>query len=249
VEPERETSQVVTVMTANVAAGLAPDAAIEAAVRAELPDIVAFQELTQDQANRLREALADLYGHVAFIADGNEGRGVMSRLPIQSSRAMEFAVGRPDSITEVEINGMVLTVVVAHPRPQRITRSGLVFEFSSLRQMMHLANHTLEAAPAVMVGDFNMSPRHPGYRRLRQLGLQDAWFETGRGWGLTFPTRIGYTKWSSGRLARGRMTPVVRFDYIWCTADITIQAAWVGPDTGSDHAPVLARLAVPLPAP
>lgn len=236
-------------MTANVAAGLAPDDAIEASVRAEDPDIVAFQELTQNQANRLREALADLYEHVAFIADGNEGRGVMSRFPIRSSRAIEFAAGRPDSITEVEIGGTMLTVVVAHPRPQRITRSGLVFGFSSLRQMIHLANHTREAAPAVMVGDLNMSPRHPGYRRLRQLGLQDAWFAAGRGLGLTFPTRVGNTRWSSGRLARRRVTPVVRFDYIWCTTDITVQAVWVGPDSGSDHAPVLARLSIPLPSP
>jgi endonuclease/exonuclease/phosphatase (EEP) superfamily protein YafD len=37
----------------------------------------------------------------------------------------------------------------------------------------------------------------------------------------------------------------MRFDHIWHTADLETVEAWVGPDAGSDHAPVLARIAVP----
>jgi endonuclease/exonuclease/phosphatase (EEP) superfamily protein YafD len=158
---------------------------------------------------------------------------------------MEIAAGRPDCVATIDIDGIEVTIVVAHPRPQRVTRTGLLFAFSSLRQMLHLGRYTIEAPPAVLLGDFNMTPRHPGYRRLRRLGLRDAWAERSEGRGLTFPTRIGYTRWSGKHLARQKVVPVVRFDYIWCTAEITILEAWIGPDTGSDHAPVLARVRLP----
>jgi len=242
-------SPAVTVMTANVGAGLAPDAGIEAALRAEMPDIVAFEELPRAQAHRLRATLEDLYPDTAFFADGHEGRGVMSRHPILSARSLEIATGRPDCIAVIDVSGVALTVVVAHPRPQRITRSGLLFDFPSRRQLLRLARMTREAAPAVMLGDLNMSPRHPGYLRIKALGLVDAFAAKGRGRGPTFPTRVGYGRWSGDRVARSKVPPVVRFDYIWCTPDISVDAAWIGPDAGSDHAPVLARLLLPPPPP
>jgi endonuclease/exonuclease/phosphatase family metal-dependent hydrolase len=228
---------------------LAPDAAIEAAIRAELPDIVALQELPHLQALRLQHSLADIYDEGVFIADGNEGRGILSRFPIRSSRTMEIAAGRPDFIAALDVGGAELTIVVAHPRPQRVTRAGLLFTFSSLRQMLQLARYTADASPAVLLGDFNMTPRHPGYRRLGRLGLRDAWVEGGKGRGLTFPMRIGYTRWPGEPLARRKVVPMVRFDYIWCTPEITVLEAWLGPDAGSDHAPVLARLHLPSIAP
>jgi vancomycin resistance protein VanJ len=36
---------------------------------------------------------------------------------------------------------------------------------------------------------------------------------------------------------------VARVDYIWHTPDLVALEAWVGADAGSDHLPVLARLA------
>jgi endonuclease/exonuclease/phosphatase (EEP) superfamily protein YafD len=33
-----------------------------------------------------------------------------------------------------------------------------------------------------------------------------------------------------------------RIDYIWYTGDFRAARAWVGPDAGSDHLPVLAKL-------
>jgi endonuclease/exonuclease/phosphatase family metal-dependent hydrolase len=241
-------SAVITVMTANVGAGLATDRKIEAAVRTAQPDIVAFEELPRAQAQRLRAALGDLYPATAFFADGHEGRGIISRHPILTARVLDIATGRPDCLAEIAVDGTELTVIVAHPRPQRMTRAGLLFDFPSRRQFLRLAQITRKAAPAVMMGDFNMSPRHPGYMRIRALGLVDAWMERGVGRGLTFPTRLGYSRWSSARIARGKVPPVVRFDYIWCTPDITVEKAWIGPDAGSDHATVLARLSLP-PAP
>jgi len=234
-----------TIMTANVAAGLAPTASIASAIRDGKPDIVALVELPRDQAGRLASILADPYPHTAFIADRNEGRGIFSRYPIAEYHSIEIAPGRPDLAASIAVQDQVLTVVVAHPRPQRVTRTGLLFAFSSLKQVLHLARYTSDEAPAILLGDLNMSPRHPGYRRLVRMGLRDAWAEANDARGSTFPTRIGYTRIPGEGLARQRMPPVVRFDYIWCTREIAVQDAWIGPDTGSDHASVLARLQLP----
>jgi len=94
------------------------------------------------------------------------------------------------------------------------------------------------------VGDLNFTPRHPMYRRLTRLGLHDAFAVAGRGRGRTLPVRIGPSSRVNHRLHWVPLPPVVRIDYIWHSATITALAAWVGPDGGSGHLPVLARLSI-----
>jgi endonuclease/exonuclease/phosphatase (EEP) superfamily protein YafD len=236
----------IVIMTANVGAGLAHDHQVVAAVRHERPDIVAFQELPRAQALRLKHLLADEYPDSAFFGDGNEGRGILSALPITWAHQMEISQGRPDVVALVDIDGQDLFVVVGHPRPQKMTPTGLMFSFGSKRQILRLGEITTDSPMSVLVGDLNMSPRHPGYGRLTKLGLVDAFAAKGKGPGNTFPTRIGSVRAASERMARRKVPPVVRFDYIWCTPNLDVEAAWVGTDTGSDHAPVLARLRVPV---
>jgi endonuclease/exonuclease/phosphatase (EEP) superfamily protein YafD len=40
------------------------------------------------------------------------------------------------------------------------------------------------------------------------------------------------------------LIPILRVDYIWLSGELNSMGAWVGEDTGSDHLPVLARLAL-----
>lgn len=236
--------QSLVVMTANVAAGLARDDDIVAAILAEDPDVVAFEELPRAQALRLRERLGDRYPQSAFFADGNEGRGILTRRPLLAATMLEVAEGRPDVLARIETGARDLAIVIVHPRPQRMTRTGLVFDFASLRQLLRTARIAMEASPAILLGDLNMSPRHPGYRRLERIGLVDAFGERGEGLGLTFPARVGFAKGVNERLARSKVVPLVRFDYIFATPDIAVEAAWVGADLGSDHLPVLARMRI-----
>jgi endonuclease/exonuclease/phosphatase family metal-dependent hydrolase len=233
------------IMTANVGAGLAPDEQIEAAVRTESPDIVAFQELPSAQALRLGQRFAADYPHATFHADGNEGRGILSTFPIVWTRPVEISQGRPDIMALIDIDGQDFFFIVGHPRPQKMTPTGLMFSFGSMRQILRLGEITKGSTTAVLVGDFNMTPRHPGYGRLERLGLVDAFALKGEGSGNTFPTRIGSVRKASSRVARQRVPPIVRFDYIWCTPNLKVEHAWVGTDTGSDHAPVLARVRLP----
>lgn len=235
----------IVVMTANVGAGLASVAEIEGAVRGERPDIVAFQELPREQAMALQSRLVDCYPHGYFTGDRNEGRGILSMYPLAWAHEVEISEGRPDVVALIDVEGQDLFLVVGHPRPQRLSLAGLVFSFGSKRQILRLGEITQDSPTALLVGDLNMTPRHPGYARLRKLGLVDAFAEKGEGAGNTFPIRVGSVRAASSRMARRRVPPVVRFDYIWCTPNVEIERAWVGMDTGSDHAPVLARLRIP----
>lgn len=241
----RRSGRSIVVMTANLAAGLAPDDQIVASIRAERPDIVAFQELLSEQAVRLERKLAREYPFSSFISDGNEGRGILSTFPIAWAREMEISTGRPDIVSLIDVDGQDLFLVVAHPRPQKVSRTGLLFTFGSKRQILRLGKITTDAATGILLGDLNMSPRHPGYIRLLDLGLVDTYAAKGRGSGNTFPTRVSSIRKRSDRLARQKVPPLVRFDYIFCTPNISVEEAWVGTDTGSDHLPVLARLRLP----
>lgn len=50
--------------------------------------------------------------------------------------------------------------------------------------------------------------------------------------------------WGFGHTARMAHIPfpLLRIDYIWHTADLAARRAYVGPDVGSDHRPVIAEL-------
>jgi endonuclease/exonuclease/phosphatase (EEP) superfamily protein YafD len=75
-------------------------------------------------------------------------------------------------------------------------------------------------------GNFNATPDHPGFARLKALGLRDAWAECGSGDGLTYPSD----------------TPARRIDYLFLTGDLHCSAASVLEAQISDHRPLLVTL-------
>lgn len=93
-----------------------------------------------------------------------------------------------------------------------------------------------------------MTPRHPAHFRFLRLGLHDAFGKVGLTRGATFPfrlgavTAIGAPGQAGYPMSRMRLPPIVRYDYVWHTPEFESVGAWIGPDTGSDHLPVLARL-------
>jgi endonuclease/exonuclease/phosphatase (EEP) superfamily protein YafD len=75
-------------------------------------------------------------------------------------------------------------------------------------------------------GNFNATPDHPGFARLKALGLRDAWAECGSGDGFTYPSD----------------TPARRIDYLFLTGDLQCSAASVLEAQVSDHRPLLVTL-------
>lgn len=240
------TPRTVTVATVNVGNGMAPNERLALAVRSMAPDIVAFVELNRKQAAHLAEALSDQWPHQFTFEDGYEGRGIFSQLPLLRQEMLAITSDRPDGLVEVAIGDRVLTVLVAHPRPSRIRGRSIEMSYSSHRQVLRLADLAMEASPAVLLGDFNVVPTSGVYQRLRMRGLVDAFAESGQGPERTFPVRFSNAlRPLMGRAVRLKTPPLVRLDYVWHTPDIRSVATWVGDDTGSDHLPVLSRLAIP----
>ncbi|MGK4003944.1 endonuclease/exonuclease/phosphatase family protein [Sorangium sp. So ce1036] len=79
--------------------------------------------------------------------------------------------------------------------------------------------------PAVIVGDFNMPVDSAIYRRF-WAGFENAFSRAGLGFGATKRTR-----WFG-----------VRIDHVLVGPGWTSERAWVGPDLGSDHLPMIADL-------
>jgi endonuclease/exonuclease/phosphatase (EEP) superfamily protein YafD len=75
-------------------------------------------------------------------------------------------------------------------------------------------------------GNFNAPPDHPGFARLKALGLRDAWAECGSGDGFTYPSD----------------KPAKRIDYLFLTGDLHCSAASVLETQISDHRPLLVTL-------
>jgi len=75
----------------------------------------------------------------------------------------------------------------------------------------------------VVGGDFNATPDHPGFARLKALGLRDGWTECGSGDGFTYPADA----------------PAKRIDYLFLTGDVHCSTATVLTTQISDHRPLL----------
>lgn len=244
-EPSLSLPLVVSVATMNVGNEMAPDDQLVAAIREMAPDVVALEELSQRQADALARALDDTWPHRFTFGDSYEGRGVFSRFPLRGETVLEIASRRPDALVGVDVAGETLTMLVAHPRPPKLRGRSLDIPFALQRQLLRLADLALEASPAVMLGDFNVRPDTTIYARLRERGMLDAFAESGEGPERTFPVRLERGPAMAGRKMRVRTPALFRLDYIWHTPDIRSLATWVGGDTGSDHLPVLSRLAIP----
>jgi endonuclease/exonuclease/phosphatase (EEP) superfamily protein YafD len=241
-----------TVMTANLWNGLAPDGKVVHALRTSGADLIGLEELNQRQARVVVEAVADLYPHAATFGDSHEGRGVLSKLPLEAVEPVPIVPDRPDVRAVVTVAGIPVTMIVGHPRPQMLKRGRLRFAMASLRQIISLGQLAMASGPAILLGDFNMGPRHPGYARLQGLGLVDAYVTGGLAArdGNTFPLRV---QLMGGQRLPGQsrivpLPPLKRFDHIWHTPDMQTERAWIGPDSGSDHASVVARLLLPVVA-
>lgn len=233
-----------SVMTFNVGNGLVSPANLVAALRQSKAAVVGLQELNAEQANAIERELGDTYPHRVMRGSGFSGRALLSTHPIGASEWVELAPDRPDLRASIHLPGQSLGIVVAHPPPPRPGRRGIVFDPVTATQIAHLGDLTASMPPALLLGDFNMTPRHPYHSRLQAAGLVDAWLEIGGKGGSTFPQRLGKTRRVDHHLSWVPLPSVARVDYIWRTPGIIATAAWVGHAAGSDHRPVMAELVV-----
>lgn len=234
-----------TVMTCNVGNNRAAPEKLVPVIRESGADLIAIQELSDEQAEAIKKELIQEYPHQAVYPGGFAGKALLSKVPILDSKQLHFHEVRPDLKTVINIAGNDLTLIIAHPPPPKPHWRGLKFDNQTWQQITALAEEAVNQKPAVLLGDFNMADWWGEYSYLRSKGLKDAFQVAGRKGGHTLPTRVGPWKRMlaiNRLLSRLTLYPLLRVDYIWYTEPLHCLDSWVGEDTGSDHLPVLANL-------
>lgn len=243
-------SREVTVMTYNLGDGLAAPAHVIPMIERSGADIVGLQEVSAVTGNALDTQLTDTYPFRVIRGIGIPGKALLSKYPIVEYRWLEENPDRPDLLATVDIDGTFVTVIVAHPPPPHLTTDGIVSrpggddQFESL-----LATIETTSGPLLLLGDLNITDNHFRYDQLKDLGLLDAFAEAGSGLGYTTPARLPILTDVSKTIKDAPIFPLLRIDYVWGTPQWYPLDVWVGDDAGSDHLPVMARMALaPVPA-
>lgn len=235
-----EPSHMLTVMTLNVLYRNRDTAALRAAIMDVQPHVLGVQEATPAQARWLADALASEYPYRAFrVGPGESGTALLSRYPISSVEQIAEPPRRLGLRAVLDVAGTPLHVVVVHLSPNRSLRTPPPNTPDAARRYYALKSREVERviamargdAPSLVLCDCNLTETSQAYAQLA-ASFRDSFHEAGRGLGLT---------------SQLLDVPVLvqRIDYIWHAPEIVVDAAWVGPNGGSDHRSVIARLAIP----
>ena len=235
------------VMTYNIGNGLVAPDRIHHLIHESDADIIGFEEVSPAQGEAIESANSATLSHSIVSGTGFSGRALLSRRPIESSAWLDLVPERPDLKAIVTIDELAVTIIVAHPPPPRLRKSGVIFDSTSSAQIVALAQIAVASAPAILLGDFNMTKRNPLHGQMATIGLTDAWLAAGDRAGSTFPLRLGHTRRINHRMTWLRLAALARIDYVWHTGDLVTIATGHGPDEGSDHRPVWATIALPDP--
>ena len=214
------------------------DAALEA-IAAEDADVITLLEVTRRWREDAIARLGDDYPYYTSGSDEGEwagnacGQMLLSRFPIQSSRALEVHSDgvelRPVVEAVLDWSGTPLTIHVIHPvRPSGARR---------LRARTAVLERVAAAGPArdardarVIIGDFNTTSSSPLFRRLvRATGLRDSRL----GFGLN-PTYTPHHPEISPHLPFG-WEPSVPIDHALVSPDLVVTGRSTFSVPGSDH--------------
>jgi endonuclease/exonuclease/phosphatase (EEP) superfamily protein YafD len=205
-------------------------------------DVIALQEVTAGDAERLHEALAATHPHIVTAAhDGPHGFAIFSSLPIDDVTIVRVGSAQPiaQCVTVSTLAGPVPLCNVHLSAPTKALRN-FAFPPDLDALQTNAERRTLEwslvareldrrgASRAIALGDFNSTEAEPLYRAIRR-----EWVDAFRELHLTY-----------GGTWRRHLTdpPLARIDYVFTRGAIRAERAEVIRRSGSDHLPVAARL-------
>lgn len=221
------------VISANLREGQADPGYLVRSAR-EQADVLAFQELTPHEVDRLSAAGLDATFPYRWLdpRDGASGVGVWSRLPMHAAKRIggyTFALVS----AQIRIAGISTdpTVVVAHitgPWPQPV--DGWRRDLNRLPvTLLEVAEQT-GGGPVIVAGDLNSTTDMRPFRGLLRNGYRDAAEQSGAGIEPTFP-------------ADSRLPPFIAIDHI-LTRSCTTTSLRTIKIPGSDHRGLAATLMI-----
>lgn len=219
-----------TVFSANVYAGNDDVEGYAAEIRRNRPDIVVLQEATPALLSRLAEtgAVDDLPHRVTVARHDPFAAAVLSRWPVTAHDVLALR-GRPVLIrATVQLAGTPIRVFAVHAvSPFGGARQEWISDLEAIRGAV-----AAEREPVLVAGDLNATWGHRHFRRLLDSGLTDAAAARGRAFSMTWPR--------NRRIA----PPLVRIDHVLTSRGLVVTRITTGAGRGSDHRPLIARVAL-----
>lgn len=224
---EAEAGEPIDLVVFNVKMDLEDRAPVIDYLKGIEPDILLLMEIDETWIEAVRPIL-DAYETTVSEPRGNYyGMVLATNLPAERAEARYFEEGTPAVVADLEApDGGLFTFLGLHPQPPVPGR-----DMSDHRDQLLRAGEIAREAgrPIVAAGDFNEPGWAAASREFRRVG--------------------GYLDPRVGRFTRASFDagrPLMRFaiDHVYVTPGIDLVAYGRGPDAGSDHRPVTARLAV-----
>jgi endonuclease/exonuclease/phosphatase (EEP) superfamily protein YafD len=212
------------------------------------PDIITLQELNPTVANELERRFAatypcrDLQPH-----HGVTGMGILSRFPCSKRPpiTIENGIGSPQFVDVTTPDRKTIGVINMHTMPPhmgvRATSNDTDVQMYSNttiareQYVQSLITHSrfVHTDAVILAGDLNATTRNRVYRRIRAMGLYDAF-------AVAPPLRHG--TWPAPELFFPSW--IVRIDFIFhCAGLAALQAETLPAGYGSDHRGIFTRLA------
>lgn len=241
-EPACDHCESLVVMTHNVGAGLVEPVALGVYLRNSGADVIGLQELTATHAAVLKSQISDVYPYQVY---SNEviRLGLLSKYPIDAI-IENYGPLEDDAKylqAAVNVNGKPLNVITTRLKTPRLGNY-YIYGFAywvwpNADDLVHIAS---DYAPAVLLIDMNATNQSENFAKLARSGLRDAYQQAGSGYGPSFPART-----DGWHQLPAFTPPLMRIDYVLVTNGIIVANAANGPNSGSDHLPVLAELKLP----
>ena len=193
-------------------------------------DVVVLQEAGAKQVQALRASLRDRYPHThACVVPRGCAAAIFTKLPWAAAGQQHGTSSTPETIwvqfNDPEIGRLRVVGVHLHlPYRARVQTHQIDWLIAESRSL---------TGPAIVAGDFNMTPwSHRLQRLLASTGLRRH---------ATF-----LRSWPTRRHPQfGLPTPAFLIDHVLTTPDIKSVSIRTGPVLGSDHLPVVARVRLP----
>ncbi len=202
-------------------------------VRNNQPDVALFIEVDREAVENLKIGLKDILPY-SFRSPGG-GLALLSRLPIQDARGDNFnGKGGHNLIATLEVDKQSIQLIGTHPIVP-VTRKNF---HSRNRQLAALSDYIRGLnQPLILVGDLNLTPWSPYYRRLiNKTSLHN----TRLGFGIlpSWPRRATHVHFPSW------LRPVVNIpiDHCLVSKHFSVARTYTGANANSDHASLITDL-------
>mgnify|MGYP001041920701 CR=1 FL=1 len=215
-----------TLLHSNILAGNRDVTRLLAHIEREAPDLVFVQELTPEHVGQLESLSTRLPYRLLAPRDDAWGVGAWSRYPFVAAEVLETPPrGLPSLRLEIDQGGTPLSIFSTHP----VTPIGNNGFADRNRQLAAIANAVNQGnGPTIVAGDLNTTPWGAHYRAFEAAtGLRNA--QAGHGIKPSWPLFLPIA-----------MIPI---DHVLLSSDLAAVEVRTLSSVGSDHLPLLVRIA------